>query len=152
MKNVCAKLRKPLMAKPCHVGLSSASERHGDACNYKDAGWRCHHVMSPVGMQGLRCEACGQEHFLPTNATAVELMRKSFVKTVKLRVHVALQQHACLFFLTGRYQAGRPLGSSSLISVCYNSSYWLSLQEPLAATALTHCLCFVQCHYDARVK
>lgn len=38
------------------------------------------------------------------------------------------------------------------LSVCYNSSYWLSLQEPLAATALTHCLCFVQCQYDARVK
>lgn len=130
-----------------------ASERHGNARKCKDAGQRCHRVMSPVAMQGLRRGACGQEHFLPTNPTAVELMRNSFVKTVKLRVQVALQRHACRFFLTGRHQASRPLGFViTHLSVCCNSSYWLSLQEPSAATVLTHCLCFVQCQYDARVK
>lgn len=35
--------------------------------------------------------ACGQEHFLPTNAAAVELMRNCFLKPVKLRVHVVLR-------------------------------------------------------------
>lgn len=78
------------------------SERRGNACE-------CHRVSSPVAMQGLRCGACGQERLLPTNATAVELMRNFFLETVKLRVHVALRQHARRVFLTGRYRAGPPL-------------------------------------------
>lgn len=57
----------------------------------------------------LRCGACGQEHFLPTNATAVELMRNSFLKTVKLRVHVALGQHASRLSHMARCKEGRPL-------------------------------------------
>lgn len=84
----------------------------------------------------LRCAACGQEHFLPTNATADELMRNSFLKTVKLRVHVALRQHANRSFLTGRYKEGRPLWFvTTHLTVHYNSSYWLSLRKPLAANA-----------------
>lgn len=137
MKNVCTKSRKLLMAKPCLVGLSSASERRGNACDCKDAGCRCHCVTSPYAMQGLRCGACGQEHFLPTNATAVGLMRNSFLKTVKLRVRVALQQHACRFFLTVRYQAGRPLWLViTHLSVYYNSSHWLSLRKPMPSVSM----------------
>lgn len=126
------RLKQTLQQRPV-VSTSAALVSCGN-----DAGWRCHRVTSPVAKRGCGARACGQEHFLPTSATAVELMRNPFLKTVKLRVHAALRQHATRFFLTGRQEEGRPLWFViTHLSVRQNSSYWLSLPEPIAANANT---------------
>lgn len=123
--------------KPWHAHFSSTSEHYGNTCILK----RCrmempsHHLTSRHA--GLWFGACGQEHFLPTNATAVELMRNYLLKTVKLRVCVALPQHASFVSSVMKVILS---GSSSFIClftvihtviiICY----CLFSQEPLAAS------------------
>lgn len=46
------------MAKPCHVGLSSASEHHGNTCNCKDAGRR----DAIASRHQPPCRGCGVKH------------------------------------------------------------------------------------------